>query len=134
MSRTCACPRREPMDGMPEQVKYRFGDRCRTRAYRDKLKREAEAAGVVVAPSLRAIRASTGTEGRDGHAENGGKRAQRRRPELRVSYRKAVEVLTAAYAPTGHEDESREFIEQTLAQALSPRARAQVERSRERAA
>lgn len=132
--RRCACPRREPMDGMPATAKYRHGSRCRQRAYEARVKRAAEAAGLSVAPSMRAVDAARGTNERQADAESSRKRPQRRRTELRVSYRKAVEVLTAAYAPKGHEDESRQFIERTLADALPPRARAQVEQQRQEAA
>lgn len=90
--RRCACPRKESMEAMPKSIIYRFGDRCRKRAYREKVKRAAKAAGVEVAPSLRAIRATKGTSGRDGHAETKPRRAQKRRLEPRLSYRKAIEA------------------------------------------
>jgi len=93
--RRCNCPRGEPMIGMPESIKYRYGDRCRKRAYRARVKIEAEAAARAVAPSLSAARAAMSTGARAGHAQNGQESAQRgrtRRPrpaELRVSLRKA---------------------------------------------
>ena len=135
--RRCACPRKEPMDGMPESIVYRHGDRCHKRAYRDRVKRAAEAAGLEVALSLRAIRATKGTKASAGQTESAKKRAQNRRPELRVSYRKAVDGMTERLAallsptPDGPSlDECREIAEQGLKLALPPRALAQVERER----
>jgi len=139
----CACPLGEPMDLMPLSVKYRHGDRCRKRAYRAKLKGAAEAVGLQVAPTLRAVELMVSTRERDGHAENGRKRAQKRAPELRVSYPKAVEAMTerlVALIPPGVDlmdelssERCREIAEEGLSTALSTRQREVLEQ-RERAA
>jgi hypothetical protein len=130
--RRCACPRKESMEGMPKSIIYRHGDRCRKRAYREKVKRAAKAAGVEVAPSLRAIRATRGASGHDGHAGTKPRHAQKRRPEVRLSYRKAVEALVEEFTPKPPEGLAipESFFEVALLRALSPRARAQVERER----
>lgn len=95
MSRKCACPREEPMDGLPASIKYRHGDRCRKRAYRAKVKRAASDAGLQVAPTLSAVHAMGSPHGRDGHAENGRTPRKPRRVGLRISYRKALAAQEA---------------------------------------
>jgi len=117
--RRCACPKREPMAGMPSTAKYRYPEICRKRAYREKLKREAEAVGLSVAPTLAAVRAAVTTNGRDGDAYTPAKRPQRRRTELRVSYRKAVEAIDAG---------------RPLSSVLSPKQRQVLEQQRQEAA
>jgi hypothetical protein len=115
--RHCACPLEEPMVGMPASVKYRYGDRCRKRAYRAKLKREAERVGLQVAPTLKAVEAANRASARAGHAENARKRPQKRPTELRVSYRKAVGILAVQLGlPTL-------AVESALEPALTPRQR-----------
>lgn len=126
MSRVCACPRRELMDGMPLTAKYRHPESCRKRAYRAKVKARAEAAGFKREMSLGDLDMATGTGGRAGDAETTRKPRQRRRVELRVSYRKAVEALTDSFAflaPITGDLDCRRIVEQGLRTALSPKQR-----------
>ena len=110
------------MDGMPLSVVYRYGDRCRKRAYRAKVKQAAEAAGLQVAPSLQAVEALETPKARDGHAETPRKPREKRREQVRVGYRKAETELNAALRPT----EARIAIA-ALRCALSPKQLANLE-------
>jgi hypothetical protein len=118
---------------MPLSVKYRYGARCRQRAYEAKVKAEAEAVGLRVAPSLKAVRASTRTTQRQADAQNATAAPRKRRTELRVSFRKAVEVVAenAALMPMVTRAQATRSAEQILARALTPR---QLEALREREA
>jgi hypothetical protein len=110
------------MDGMPDAAKYRYPESCRKRAYKAKLKSEAEAVGLKVAPTLRDVEAARGTRARARDAEKPAKRPQRRRPGgVTASYRKALEELTARLPPEWHP-----IVRLGLLESLSPRARKQV--------
>jgi hypothetical protein len=136
MTRLCACPRKEPMDGMPASAKYRHGQRCRQAAYEAKVNAEAEAAGVIVAPSLGAVRALGTTTERQADAEKVRKHPQTSRSGLQVSLGRAVEAIVKNFAPAmaGHwaeiprvEDDLRQSATIALASALSPRQLRQLE-------
>jgi hypothetical protein len=107
------------MDGMPLSVKYRYPSRCRQRAYQARVKREAEAVGLPVAPTLKAVAALGGTRGRNGDAQSVRKPRQRRRTELRVDYRKAVRHAEATRDP-----EIAREVRDVLVEALPDRQRA----------
>ena len=82
--------------------------------------------GLPASPSLRAARVSRPTGSRNGDAETAGNGPQRRRSGLQVSYRKAVEVVTAELGV------SRLQVEMALEQALPAKQRQTLEQ-RERA-
>jgi hypothetical protein len=114
------------------------GEQCKDRAYRERVKAAAAAAGVPVKASLRffgtpSAPGSTG-EGR-ADAQNKRKAAKRRPPSLRISYPKAVEALTAALTNAGGhligmpEPRARECAEQILRPHLSPKVREHLERA-----
>jgi hypothetical protein len=113
------------MDQMPADVKYRYGDRCRQRAYREKVKREAEAAGLSPTLTLAEIQATNGTQRRNGDAQTRRKGAQRSRSGLQVSHRKAVDAVARAIT---HAREHQAVSAESLARRyldsiLSPRQR-----------
>jgi hypothetical protein len=129
--RRCACPRKEPMTGMADSILYRHGARCRQRAYEAKVKTEAEAAGLTVAPTLKAVRASTPTTGHQADAQKAKAAPRKRRAELRLSYRRALEALAEELTPKPPEGLAvpQRYIEAALRRALSP---TQLEALRER--
>jgi hypothetical protein len=118
----CACPREEPMEGLPSSIKYRHGDRCHKRAYRARVKEAAAEVGLQTAPTLAAAEAARTTNAPAGQTESPRKSSKPRRVELRVSYRKAVEAFTPHMA---HADLAlaRAAAEGVLFEILTPKQR-----------
>lgn len=90
-ARVCACECGQPLTGRRGNTRY-VDERHRQRAYRNRLKREAEAKGLSPNLSLRTVRATRATRKRNGDA-----RRRTRAPERRLSYRKACDTLAAHY-------------------------------------
>lgn len=76
--------------------KYFDYERCRQRTYRQRVGRAAADAGLPTSLTLASLSGSSGS--RLGDAQKGGRAAKRRRPDLRVSYRKAVDAVDGALA------------------------------------
>lgn len=87
--RLCACDCGQPLDGRRGNTRY-VDARHRQRAYRKRLDAEARARGLSANLSLRTVRATRATRTRNGDA-----RKRARKPEKRLSYRKACDALAA---------------------------------------
>ena len=117
--------------------KYAVRDRCRMRAYRQRLHAEAQDRGAPAKLSLGVLR-DGGSESRNRDGQNARPRPQRRRaPELRISFRRAVEAVNCALASyvmaQGVDaDAARQEIEDALADALTARQRDALARVRAR--
>lgn len=127
----CHCPCKGPLpaDAMAGQM---YIDRNHAqRAYRERVKDAAAAVGLTVAPSFRAIAASTPTRGHNGDAEKRPNGARRARSGIQVSYPKAVAATTAALVEFGVKPWQAPLVaERALADALSARQRERLEARR----
>jgi len=119
--RYCKCPRKEPMDDLPDSLEYRDRN-CRQRAYRARVKAEMERVNLPASPSLRAARVSRATTTHNGDAQIDRKRPLGGKPSgAQVSYFKAIEVLHSELGV------DRAALRSALRQALSATQRARLE-------
>jgi hypothetical protein len=121
----CGCGK----DAQPYS-KYAFPERCRSRAYRNRVREEADAKGVSAHLTLGDLR--NGTTARVGHTPAPARKRTRRAPDLRVSYRKAVDAISLPLADRLEISETlaRNFTEGCLRPLLSEKAQKQLEGSR----
>ena len=97
------------------------------RAYRKRVKDEANAVGLVVAPSLAAVRAARSTRGGNGEAQTGANAARRTRSGLQLSYWKTRAALIERL---GHLPGGARLIDEALEAALPARQRDRLEARR----
>lgn len=90
--RTCGCDCGQPLDGRRENARY-VNDRHRQRAYRNRLKSEAEAKGLSSNLSLRTVRATRATPERNGDGRRRAGRAKRP-SDIRSSYDRNIQAVT----------------------------------------
>jgi hypothetical protein len=128
----CGCGKRPA----PREV-YAVGNRCRQRAYDNRRKAQAAEAGVLVRPNLAQLKERTGRRSADAPAP--ARKPRKRNPDLRISYRKAVEAFAAHLAANyivsiSDEDaltEARRQSTGVLQQLLSAMQRAALDRPAE---
>lgn len=133
--RYCKCPRKEPMDDLPDSLEYRDRN-CRQRAYRARVKAEMERVGLPASPSLRAARVSRPTTTHNGDAEIDRKRPLRGKPSgAQLSYWKARRTLAEDYRRDGYTWEAAVAkAEHVLNPALPTRQREQLSQRERKAA
>jgi hypothetical protein len=128
---TCQCGCRRPLQ--PDQIgnaMYLSGAHAQ-RAYRKRVKAEAKAAGLEVAPSLRAVRAMGSPRGHNGDPQTGANGRRRARSGLQVSYRKAVEAAADVLVTFGVSSWAAPVAaENAMRTALSPAQRERLEARR----
>jgi hypothetical protein len=125
MSRVCACPCKQSLEGRRESVRY-IDHTHAQRAYRVRLKESLRSAGLPSSLSLDLVKTTTSTQNHNG---DGYRPVSARRSGLQVSFPKAVEVVTAlltsAEVHYGVGD-PRMLAERALQRALSDRQRAEL--------
>lgn len=103
----------------------------RQRAYRARVKREMERAGLPPSPSLRVAKVARGTSERNGDAQiaRNGPQTRRAKPSgLQLAYYRAVAVVAAILEPDGElPGVAVREAEEILRPALSDRQRARLE-------
>lgn len=127
----CACECGQRLGGRVETSKY-LGQKHRQAAHRADLRALAVALGVNASLSVKTVRAASTTASRRSDDERAGRVATRRnakrKPDLRVSYRKAVEAVEQALADGVFEysriRSTREQVEAVLGGLLTDRQRA----------
>lgn len=103
--RRCACECGELLFRHAANVKY-ISDRHKQKAHRDDLKARATALGVMPTLTVKALDSATAPDNRRRDGDSAGGTARRaqtkpRKPELRVSYRKAVDSLATWFFDEG---------------------------------
>jgi hypothetical protein len=124
----CACGCGEaPRPGS----KYADYERCRQRAYRQRVQKHLRDAGL---PDRLNLRVAEGAEGRHGDAQAAARKRTRRSPDLRISYRKAVDAVAAEFARCSSSAEVGRAhhlrAERTLVPLLTDRQRAALKEQR----
>lgn len=124
----CACECGTPLGGHAAHVKY-VDQRHRQRAHRADLKARAAALGVAPSLSVKTLDSATTQTNRRSDAQTGARKPTRpRKPQLRISYRKAVDAVEQAVADGVFEysriRSTRDQVEAVLGGLLTDRQRA----------